>query len=118
MHTDYAHVLSDIYNEVQDLPDDGEVAAYIPELAAIEPNQFGVHLSTIEGQKHGVGDYEKKFSIQSISKVLSLTLAFQQMGEDIWKRVGVEPSGNPFNSLWQLEYEHGKPRNPLINSGA
>lgn len=118
MHIDYERILRETYNEVLNLPDDGQVAAYIPELASIPPDQFGIHLHTIDGKKFGVGDFERKFSIQSISKVLSLTLAFQQMGDDIWKRVGVEPSGNPFNSLWQLEYEHGKPRNPLINSGA
>ncbi len=114
----YQTILDEICNEVKSLPDDGQVAAYIPELAKISPDQFGVHLSTIQGQGIGTGDFDTKFSIQSISKVLSLTLAFQQMGDDIWKRVGVEPSGNPFNSLWQLEYEQGKPRNPLINSGA
>src|SRR6185436_13333534 len=91
---------------------------YIPELASIDPSKFGVHLCTINGEHFGIGDHEEKFSIQSIGKVLTLTLAFQQKSEDLWSRVSVEPSGNPFNSLWQLEYEHGKPRNPLINSGA
>lgn len=100
------------------MKDDGVVAQYIPELASIDPSKFGVHLCTIHGEQFGTGDHEEKFSIQSIGKVLALTLAFQQNGEDLWSRVGVEPSGNPFNSLWQLEYEHGKPRNPLINSGA
>ncbi|MEO6132923.1 MAG: glutaminase, partial [Saprospiraceae bacterium] len=80
--------------------------------------KFGVHLSTVHNEHHGVGDHEEKFSIQSIGKVLALTLAFQQKGEELWSRVGVEPSGSSFNSLWQLEYEHGVPRNPLINSGA
>jgi glutaminase len=59
-----------------------------------------------------------KFSIQSISKVFTLSLAFSLLGEDLWKRVGVEPSGTAFNSLMQLEYEKGIPRNPLINAGA
>lgn len=97
---------------------EGQVAEYIPELASIDHLKFGVHLCTVENEHYGVGDHEEKFSIQSIGKVLALTLAFQHQGEDLWTRVGVEPSGNPFNSLWQLEYEHGKPRNPLINSGA
>ena len=65
-----------------------------------------------------VGDAEEKFSIQSIAKVLSLSLAFKLLDDDLWKRVGVEPSGDPFNSLVQLEYEQGIPRNPLINAGA
>ena len=118
MQMDMEQILKEIYDEVEQSADDGQVAGYIPELAAIAPDQFGVHLSTIQQQSFGVGDFDTKFSIQSISKVLSLTLAFQQSGEDVWSRVGVEPSGNPFNSLWQLEYEQGKPRNPLINSGA
>ncbi len=118
MNPEYAIILQEIYQDVQLLKDNGIVAQYIPELANIDPSKFGVHLCTIENEHYGVGDHEEKFSIQSIGKVLTLTLAFQQQGEELWTRVGVEPSGNPFNSLWQLEYEHGKPRNPLINSGA
>ena len=118
MVVDYSGILEDIYNEVKDFPDTGKVASYIPELAAVDPGQFGVCLCSIEGEKAGVGDMQKRFSIQSISKVFSLTMAFMHLKEEIWDRVGVEPSGNPFNSLWQLELEHGKPRNPLINSGA
>ncbi len=118
MSLHYAQILKEIFDKVNNLEDDGEVARYIPELASINPSKFGVHLCTTEGDHFGVGDHAEKFSIQSIAKVLALTLAFQQKGDDLWSRVGVEPSGNPFNSLWQLEYEHGKPRNPLINSGA
>ncbi|MBK9981775.1 MAG: glutaminase [Saprospiraceae bacterium] len=118
MNSYYEQILKEIYHDVQRLKDNGIVAQYIPELASIDPSKFGVHLCTSENENYGVGDHEEKFSIQSIGKVLSLALAFQQKGEDLWDRVGVEPSGNPFNSLWQLEYEHGKPRNPLINSGA
>lgn len=118
MTPDYLQILEKIYLEVQSSPDDGQVAVYIPELSVVDPSKFGVHLQTIDGQHAGIGDHEEKFSVQSIAKVLSLTLAFQQKGEELWSRVGVEPSGNPFNSLWQLEYEKGKPRNPLINSGA
>lgn len=118
MQINYEQILVDIFHDVLQQPDDGQVATYIPELALVDPDQFGVALYPLTGSPMGVGDFQKRFSIQSISKVLSLTLAFQQADEAIWKRVGVEPSGNPFNSLWQLEYEHGKPRNPLINSGA
>ena len=117
MPIEYQKILLDIYGEVRNTTE-GEVAKYIPELSAIDPDKFGVHLCTVQNEHFGVGDHEEKFSIQSIAKVLSLTLAFQQQGEEIWSRVGVEPSGNAFNSLWQLEYEKGKPRNPLINSGA
>ena len=118
MKANYQHILEELYHVIKVIPDGGQVAPYIPELAEIDPSKFGVHLSTTTGEQYGYGDHEEKFSIQSIGKVLSLTLAFQQKGETLWERVGVEPSGNPFNSLWQLEYEKGKPRNPLINSGA
>ena len=114
----YQQILEDLYHVIKVMPDEGKVAPYIPELAGIDPSKFGVHLAAIGGDQFGIGDYREEFSIQSIVKVLSLTLAFQQKGDTLWERVGVEPSGNPFNSLWQLEYEKGKPRNPLINSGA
>lgn len=118
VNIDYQKILEDLYHVIKVIPDEGKVAPYIPELALIDPSKFGVHLSTTLGEQFGVGDHKERFSIQSIVKVLSLTLAFQQKGEALWERVGVEPSGNPFNSLWQLEYEKGIPRNPLINSGA
>ena len=114
----YPLILQEIQKEVAALSGIGTVASYIPELATIHPSKFGIHLATIEGANYGVGDSEEKFSIQSISKVFSLTLAFSFLGEKIWERVGVEPSGNPFNSLVQLEYDKGKPRNPFINAGA
>ena len=117
MAIDYQKILEEIYKETHHI-DEGEVIRYIPELAEVDPAKFGVHLCTIDNEHYGVGDHEEKFSVQSIAKVLSLTLAFRHHEEELWNRVGVEPSGNPFNSLWQLEYEKGKPRNPLINSGA
>ena len=70
------------------------------------------------GNVYSVGDATKRFSIQSISKLFALTLAFQREGDSLWTRVGREPSGSPFNSLVQLEAEHGIPRNPFINAGA
>lgn len=118
MNTHLKEIITNIYNQLKDATPEGKVTSYIPELANINPAKFGIHLWSMHGESFGIGDHEEKFSIQSIAKVLSLTLAFQKMGEEIWSRVGVEPSGNPFNSLWQLEYEKGKPRNPLINSGA
>lgn len=118
MTNEYQTILDELYRVIRVLPDPGQVAPYIPQLAQVNPSRFGVHLATVDGGHYGAGDHREKFSIQSIGKVLSLTLAFQQKGEALWERVGVEPSGNPFNSLWQLEYEKGKPRNPLINSGA
>ena len=115
---DFQKIIDDThYNFINEV-DKGKVASYIPELKKINSNKFGVNLYTIACQSFGAGDFQEKFSIQSISKVLALTLAFKIMGNKLWKRVGVEPSGDPFNSLVQLEFEKGIPRNPLINSGA
>ena len=114
----YKKIIEDIYSDVKNVDDIGKVANYIPELAFIKANNFGVHISTINNENFGIGDFEKKFSIQSVSKILSLTLAYKLEGEKLWERVDVEPSGNPFNSLLQLEADLGKPRNPFINSGA
>ena len=115
---DYSIILNDTYNEIKALPIIGTIATTIPELASVDPDKFGIYLTTIDNQEYGIGDFDEKFSIQSVSKVLSLTLAFSFLDEKVWQRVGVEPSGNPFNSLVQLEYEKGIPRNPFINAGA
>ena len=115
---DYQQLFSEIAEEVRRIDDGGEVASYIPELRDIDPKKFGIHLTTIDKQNYGFGDSEEKFSIQSISKVFSLVWAFELEGDCLWERVGVEPSGTPFNSLVQLEYEKGIPRNPFINAGA
>lgn len=115
---DYQSILNTIYNNVVQEEDKGQIATYIPELANVNENSFGIHLQLISGGTYSVGDSEKKFSIQSISKVLSLALAISKVGTDIWNRLDVEPSGNPFNHLSLLELEKGIPRNPFINSGA
>jgi len=99
-------------------PDQGAVADYIPELACIDPEQFGLALHCLDGRGFESGETRTRFSLQSIAKVFGLVLAVSAAGEAVWTRVGVEPSGDPFNSLIQLEYEHGIPRNPLINAGA
>jgi glutaminase len=114
----YQAILNEIQKETNTNDFDGEVASYIPELAKVNGNKFGMHLHCINSGHYSFGDSNEKFSIQSISKVLSLSLAFELIGDKIWERVDVEPSGDPFNSLTQLEYENGIPRNPLINSGA
>jgi glutaminase len=114
----YQQILEEIYLQSKSLPIIGNIATTIPELANVNPDKFGICLTTIDGKEFSVGDSNEKFSIQSVSKVLSVTLAFSHLGEKIWERVGVEPSGNPFNSLVQLEYEKGIPRNPFINAGA
>jgi glutaminase len=114
----YPKVFAEIAEQVDKLEGIGEVASYIPELKAVDPNKFGIHLATVDGQHFDMGDSHEKFSIQSIAKVLSLVLAIKHRGGNLWKRVGVEPSGTPFNSLVQLELEKGIPRNPFINAGA
>jgi glutaminase len=94
------------------------VADYIPALSHIDPRKFGIAIETIEGERFAAGDSKEQFSIQSISKVFNLALGVRIIGDQVWKRVGIEPSGSPFNSLVQLEYEKGIPRNPFINAGA
>ena len=114
--------MQDIVNEIAALmqaeTDRGNVADYIPQLAAVDPNQFGISVALPSGEVFSAGDAKTLFSIQSISKVFSLTLALGKMGDAIWANVGREPSGDPFNSIIQLEHEHGIPRNPFINAGA
>ena len=114
----YQKIFQDIAAELRNVDDEGAVATYIPELGNVDPKKLGIHLTTVANDHYAYGDSNEKFSIQSIAKVLSLTLALEKVGEELWTRVGVEPSGNPFNSLVQLEYEKGIPRNPLINAGA
>ncbi|WP_442934804.1 glutaminase [Nitrincola sp. A-D6] len=96
----------------------GKVADYIPQLAHVDPHQFGIAVCTPEGQIYSAGQADSLFSIQSISKVFTLTMALGKLGDGIWTHVGREPSGDPFNSIVQLEHESGKPRNPFINAGA
>jgi len=114
----YKGILEAIYHEVKPLVGKGQIADYIPELAHISPRKFGMAVQTIEGELFTIGDAAEKFSIQSISKVFTLTMAMQLEGDRLWTRIGREPSGTAFNSLVQLEYENGIPRNPFINAGA
>ena len=114
----YQTILEDIYDKLILKKDKGTVATYIPELSNVDINNFGIHLNCINGESYSFGNYNTAFSIQSISKVFTLTKAFSLLGNDLWKRVDVEPSGNPFNHLSLLEQENGIPRNPLINAGA
>ena len=118
MGIDYQQILNEIQEEIKPFKGEGEIATYIPELANIDPDKYGISLHCFDNQEYTLGDCGEKFSIQSISKVLTLSLAVSKIGERIWNRVDVEPSGDPFNSLVQLEYEKGIPRNPLINAGA
>jgi glutaminase len=96
----------------------GKVADYIPALAKVDPNQFGIAICDLKGEVYSAGDAKVNFSIQSISKLFNLIQAMQIYGEDLWVGLGREPSGQRFNSLVQLESENGVPRNPFINAGA
>lgn len=115
---DLGEIIDRIGRDIMPFLGTGKVADYIPELANVDVNHFGMSLITLDGQEFTMGEADHPFSIQSISKVFTLAMVFGQVGERLWERVGVEPSGTAFNSLIQLELEHGKPRNPFINAGA
>jgi glutaminase len=115
---DYARILREIAEEVRPLVGQGRAAEYIPPLANVPRDRFGMVVQTVDGEVFAVGDAAERFSIQSIAKVFGLTLAMRLEGDAVWERVGREPSGSAFNSLVQLEVEHGIPRNPFINAGA
>lgn len=114
----YQKILADIAAEIEPLRNVGRQADYIPALAQVDPDRFGICIATADGEFYGLGDIDECFSIQSVSKVFSLSMALSIMGENLWERVGKEPSGAAFNSLIQLELDHGIPRNPFINAGA
>ena len=115
---DYQLILDNIYDQILPFANEGKQADYIPALAKVNPDHFGMCLNTVNGESYSIQDSGIRFSIQSISKVFALAIALSIKGEDIWKQVGKEPSGTAFNSLFQLELEKGIPRNPFINSGA
>ena len=115
---DYKSIIEDIYQEILPFADKGRQADYIPALAKVDPNQFGMCLHTVDGEEYPFMSADVRFSIQSISKVFALAMCLSLKGESLWQRVGKEPSGTSFNSLIQLEIEKGIPRNPFINAGA
>lgn len=115
---DYQQILENIYQAIQPYAKKGKQADYIPALAKVNPDQFGMCIHTIYGEIYTIEQADTRFSIQSISKVFALAMCLSLKGDDLWKRVGKEPSGTAFNSLIQLEVEKGIPRNPFINAGA
>lgn len=115
---DYQQILEKIYQTIQPYAKQGKQADYIPALAKVDPDQFGMCIHTIYGEIYSLEQADVRFSIQSISKVFALAMCLSLKGDELWKRVGKEPSGTAFNSLIQLEVEHGIPRNPFINAGA
>jgi glutaminase len=114
----YGTVIEKIYNSVNTGKQCGKVADYIPALAEVDPGNFAISVETLNGESYGIGDKDVKFSIQSISKVFTLAMLAGKVGQQLWRYVGREPSGTPFNSLVQLEREEGIPRNPFVNAGA
>lgn len=115
---DYLQILENIYKAILPYAHEGKQADYIPELAKVNPDQFGMCIHTIYGEMAAIEQADTRFSIQSISKVFALAMCLSIKNDDLWKRVGKEPSGTAFNSLIQLEVEKGVPRNPFINAGA
>ncbi len=115
---DLQAIADDIVGRMVGETERGTVADYIPELAKVDLNSFGIAIVPLDAETVVAGAADEAFSIQSISKVFALTLALEKVGATLWQRVGREPSGDPFNSIVQLEYERGKPRNPFINAGA
>lgn len=111
-------VLDHIAETIGQNPDRGKPASYIPDLANVDPNQFGIAISMADGREFHAGDALTPFSIQSISKVFAVALALGKVGDTLWTRVGREPSGLAFDSIMLLERENGRPRNPFINAGA
>lgn len=115
---DWKQTLDAVSEAIEPHRGQGKVASYIPALAAVDPMKFGMAIALAEGEMQCLGDAREPFSIQSISKVFTLSMALRIIGDTLWERVGREPSGSPFNSIVQLESEYGIPRNPLINAGA
>lgn len=114
----YQTILEEIYEQIQPELTKGKVASYIPALKQVDADDFAMSIHLLDGTSYNIGSYNKKFSIQSISKVFTFSMALELYSTKLYKRVWHEPSGNPFNSLIQLEYEKGIPRNPFINAGA
>lgn len=113
----YREALENCFQTVLEEENLGVLPTYIPEIASVSPDKMGVFFCGKE-DRFGTGNFAEKFSIQSIGKVLSMALAYKMLGNKLWERVDMEPSGTAFNSLLQLESDRGIPRNPLINAGA
>lgn len=118
MALDLKRFLEDLDTEVRGRDDWGEVADYIPQLAEVDPAQFGIAVVLADGQVITAGQAEQRFSIQSISKVFSLACVLGRIGEQVWTRVGREPSGRRFDSIASIEEAKGRPHNPFVNAGA
>lgn len=113
-------ILDTIIEKNRHLVNEGKVADYIPALSQSDPNHIGLCIMDLEGKVYKAGNFDTAFTIQSISKVMALTLAIIDNGEEkVFNKVGYEPTDEPFNTLYKLDLPHiTKPSNPMINSGA
>ena len=110
-------IIDDLYRKYRGV-EDGEVATYIPELGKANPNDFAICVATADGRIFQAGDSDKEFTIQSMSKPFAFQIALEECGvEEVFKRVGVEPSGDAFNAI-ELDAKTSRPFNPMINAGA
>lgn len=115
---DVESILRTLDSDARQDDDWGQVAQYIPQLADVDPAQFAISVALADGRLLEAGDCHVPFSVQSITKIFTLAIALGRSGDQLWTRVGREPSGRAFNSIVQLEQEDGRPRNPFINAGA
>ena len=112
-------ILLDAHKHAQNWLGQGTPATFIPELTKQNPDQLGIAITTCDGQRLCIGDCTEKFTMQSISKLILLAVALEDSGFDaVFSRVGMEPSGDRFNSIYRLELMTKKPSNPMINAGA
>jgi len=110
-------IIQDVYEKYKDI-NEGEVATYIPELAKANPDHFGIALATVDGLVCSAGDAQQEFTIQSICKPFAFQMALEEFGRDrTLEHVGVEPSGDAFNSI-ELMSGSNRPHNPMIIAGA
>ena len=110
-------IIDDVYEKYKNV-DDGTVATYIPELSKADPKHFGICLATVDGRIFEAGDCGVEFTIQSMSKPFAFQMALEEHGiERLLKHVGVEPSGDAFNSI-ELDPHTSRPFNPMVNAGA
>ena len=110
-------LLDELYDRYRDL-EDGRLACYIPELASVDPDRFAIALVTADGFAYDAGDRDERFTIQSVSKAIVYGLALEDWGRDeVLRRIGVEPSGDPFNSI-SFDEANNRPYNPMVNAGA
>ena len=112
----FTHKIKEIYESTKE-DNSGDVASYIPQLKRVNPDQYGISVCTIDGQRYNIGDTKADFTVQSCCKPINYGIALEELGEEeVHNYVGREPSGQAFNEL--TLNKNGKPHNPLINSGA